>query len=299
MEQNKQPNWKGKSRGGSLGHLYFVFTIKHFGVRMAYLLLLFVVPYFVPFAPKASKSIWFYNRKILKYSILKSLIHLLVHYYRFGQTIIDKIAIGAGLHSQFQFEFENYPQFIDLLDSQQGLIMIGAHIGNWEIGGPFFGDYGSKLNIVMFDAEYQKIKEVIDRNASSKNYKIIALNEEGLESIIKIKAALDDKEYVCFQGDRFMSDKNTLQSTLLGYSATFPSGPYLLASRMNVPVVFYFSMREKGCKYRFHFKIAHPVDKNTAIKREEQLLEQYIEALEPIILKYPQQWFNFYQFWKT
>ena len=245
MTQKQQAEWKGKSRGGSLGHLCFVITIKYLGLRSAYALLMFVVPYFIPCAPKATRAIWFYNRTILGYNRLKSSVMLLVHYYRFGQTIIDKIAISNGMHDRFKFEFENYSEFIDLLNSNQGLVMIGAHIGNWEIGGPFFGDYGNKLNIVMFDAEYQKIKEVLEQNTSTRNYKIIALNEDGLESIIKIKSALDDKEYVCFQGDRFMNSKNTLPHEFLGRRAQFPSGPFLLASRMRVPVVYYFSMREK------------------------------------------------------
>ena len=36
--------------------------------------------------------------------------------------------------------------------------MIGAHVGNWEIGAPFFDEYGKKINIVMFDAEHEADK---------------------------------------------------------------------------------------------------------------------------------------------
>lgn len=297
MAQTKQPNWKGKSRGGSLGHLCFVITIKHLGVRAAYTLLYFVVPYFIPFAPKSTKAIWNYNRTILNYNHLKSFFKLLVHYYRFGQTIIDKVAIANGLQNRYKFDFENYPQFIELLNSGKGLIMIGAHVGNWEIGGPFFGDYGSKLNIVMFNAEYQKIKDILERSTSTKNYKIIPLNEDGIDSILKIKGALDNKEYVCFQGDRFMNDNNKMLQRFMGQDAYFPSGPYLLASRLNVPVVFYFSTRERGLRYKFHFTLAEPIVKNKTEKPENQLLNQYTVQLEEIVKKYPQQWFNFYKFW--
>lgn len=33
---------------------------------------------------------------------------------------------------------------------------------------------------------------------------MIAVNEGGIESILRIKEVLDRKEYVCFQGDRFV-----------------------------------------------------------------------------------------------
>ena len=41
--------------------------------------------------------------------------------------------------------------------------MIGAHVGNWEIGAPFFDEYGKKINIVMFDAEHKRIKEILEK----------------------------------------------------------------------------------------------------------------------------------------
>ena len=41
-----------------MGNAIFVRTIQLFGVKCAYVLLSFVVIYFIPFAPKATKAIW-------------------------------------------------------------------------------------------------------------------------------------------------------------------------------------------------------------------------------------------------
>ncbi len=280
-----------------MGHLFFIFTIKHLGIRAAYILLLFVVPYFVPFSPKSTKAIWYYNRRILKYNCLKAAWMILVSYYRFGQTIIDKIAVLNGLADRYTFDFDSYQDFIDVLNSGDGVVIIGAHVGSWEVGSPFFSDYGRKINIVMLDAEYQKIKETIEADVAEKNYKVIPLTNDSLDSIIRIKAAVDAKEYVCFQGDRFMSDHKVIVADFLGESARFPSGPFLVASRLRVPVVFYYAMREKNCRYRFFFTIADPIDRKAGIAAEQQLFDQYKTLLESVVKKYPQQWFNFYQFW--
>lgn len=297
MATHKQAEWKGKSRGGSLGHLFFILTIKYLGVGAAYTLLLFVVPYFIPFAPKATASIWYYNRNILHYSRLKAALMLFVSYYRFGQTIIDKVACSGGLVNKFKFEFDNFSNFIEQLNRGEGVVIIGAHIGSWEMGGSFFEDYGKKMNIVMYDAEFQKIKDVVEKHSAGRNYKIIPLNEDPITSILKIKMALDANEYVCFQGDRFLNTEKTITTQFMGQDAKFPLGPFLVASRMKASVIFYFAMREKGRCYKFYFKQALPIARKAGVHPEFELFEQYKKELEQVVHKYPQQWFNFYHFW--
>ena len=254
--------------------------------------------YFIPFAPNATKSTWFYARHILKYNRIRSLKMLLLNYYRLGQILIDKVAIGNGKVNQYQFKFERYPEFLQLLNSEQGVIMIGAHVGNWEIGVPFFDDYGKKINIVMYDAEHRRIKEILEKNGQDKEFKIIPVNEDNLTHVFRITEAINQKEYVCFQGDRYLNKEKLLTGILLGQKAPFPAGPFLLASRMKVPVVFYFAMREPGRTYRFHFIIAEPVVRTKEKKAEMALLEQYTVALEQILKRYPEQWFNYYPFWE-
>lgn len=299
MKQNKEKEWKGKTRGGSFGYLFFIFLIRGLGVKAAYAFLCLVVVYFIPFAPKATCAIWRYGRKRLGYGWFRSICLVWVNYYRLGQTLIDKVAVRAGKAQAYHFDFGNqYQDFLHLLNSGEGVVMIGAHVGNWEIGAPFFEDYGKKMNIVMYDAEYQKIKELIEKNTNGKNYKVIPVNEDSLAHVFKIKDALDRQEYVCFQGDRYTEGSQVLRMEFMGKDADFPAGPYLLASRLEVPVVFYFAIREKGMQYKFHFIVAEPVVRNRQLKPERALLRQYIRALEPIVKQYPEQWFNYYDFWK-
>lgn len=288
MENNKN-EWSGKSRGGTFGHKFFIFLIRRIGVKSAYAFLSLVVVYFIPFAPKATKAIWSYNRRILKYGAIKSALALYRHYYVFGQTIIDKVAINNGLSDKYKFEFDNYDKFIGLL-GQGPLFIIGAHVGCWEIGSGFFGNYASRLHVVMYDGEYQKIKESV--NSTSAAYKIIAINEGGIESLLKIKQAIDSGGYVCLQGDRYMDVSNTIHARFMGKSAMFPKGPFVLASKFSTPVVFYFAMRERGMRYRFIFKMIDP-DKSM-----KDILYIYLSELESIVHKYPQQWFNFYDVWQ-
>lgn len=287
--KNSRNEWSGKSRGGSFGHRFFVMLIRRVGIRASYTFLSLIVVYFIPFAPKATRAIWRYNRRILKYGRLKSVMKLYSHYYVFGQTIIDKIAINSGLQHKYKFEFDHYEQFAKQLD-KGAVIIIGGHIGCWEIGSQFFGDYSSRLNIVMFDGEYQKIKEVVQ--GMNTRYKIIAINEGGIESLLRIKQAVDNNEYVCFQGDRFVDRNNTCRVRFMGRDALFPIGPSQLAYKFNTPVVFYFAMREARRCYRFKFSTLEPG------LSQPEILKSYVTRFEQVVKEYPQQWFNFFDLWE-
>lgn len=288
MKSSEDKQWNGKSRGGSWGHRFFVAIIRTLGVRSAYLFLTFIAIYFIPFAPKATAAIWRYNRRILKYGVLRSAIYIYIHYFTFGQTIIDKIAINSGLGARYKFEYDNYEEFLKILDRGETII-IGAHVGCWEIGAQFFGDYGSRLNVVMYDAEYEKIKSVVQRMDIP--YKIIPINEGSIESLIRIKQALSAGEYVCMQGDRYLDKSGAMRVNFMGRDALFASGPTLMASKFKTPVVYYFAMRERGMKYRFIFKSVE------GGLTQEELMNIYIEEFEGVVRRYPQQWFNFYDVW--
>lgn len=299
MNPANEGRWKGRTRGGAFGYGFFIFLIRLLGIRAAYAFLCLVVVYFIPFAPKATRATWKYSRRILNYSRLRSVAFLFRNYYRLGQTLIDKVAVNAGETDAYHFDFgAGYDNFLNLLNSDQGVILIGAHIGNWEIGAPFFEEYGKKMHIVMYDAEYRKIKELLAKHTHAASYKIIPVNEDNLTHVFHISDALNKHEYVCFQGDRFTEGSQTLRASFMGKEARFPAGPYLLASRLKVPVVFYFALREKGMRYSFNFVSADPVLRGKGNKPEEAILRQYITALEKMLGKYPEQWFNYYDFWK-
>ena len=293
MSNNNDRRWNGKSRGGRFGYLFFVYSIKWLGLGFAYGFLSFVVIYFIPFAPKATAAIWKYNRGRRRLGRLKSVIELYRHYYVFGQTLIDRMALKAGLVERYNFQFDNYERFLEIIDGRQGVVMIGAHVGCWETGSVFFGKYGKKIHIVMLDDEHKRIKRVVEDNSKEENnFKIIAVNQDPLALVLQIKEALDNGEYICFNGDRYMNEKETFRTRFMGAEALMPSGPFKIAAKCRVPVVFHYAMREKKRTYRFIFSepaLGH--DKPVA------LLEQYAASLEHLLERYPRQWFNFYNFW--
>ena len=294
--------WEGKSRGGSFGYKVFIWLLRHIGLEATYLLLCLVVLYFIPFAPRQTRSAWVYSRSILGYGRMRASWFLVRSYFAFGKSIIDKVAIGSGMEDRFSFEFENHRMMLDLIESGKGYVAIGAHVGSWQMGAPFFGKYGSRINVVMYDHERQAVKKVLEDHVQEDSFKIIPIADDGISHVFEISNALRNGELVCFQGDRYMNEDRYLTAEFMGHDAKFPRGPFLLASRLRVPVVFYFAMRERGRRYRFHFFApgapgASGVQNDGRPLREEELFTQYVKSLETMVRRYPEQWFNYYDFW--
>ncbi|WP_400071755.1 hypothetical protein [Zobellia russellii] len=145
--------WEGKSKGTVLGYRIYIFFIKKLGLGASYLLLHFVVFYYCIFSVASTKAIFYYFHKRLGYSTLKSLFNVYRNYYVFGQTIIDKAAISAGLRDRFTYDFDGIEKIESLLEQKKGGILLSAHIGNFEVAQHFLQDINafSSINLVTWD----------------------------------------------------------------------------------------------------------------------------------------------------
>lgn len=288
-------DWDGKSKGNLLGYKIFVFFIKNTGVRSAYIVLYFVAAYYFLFLWKTNRVTFYYLHKRMGYSWLKAKRLLYTSYYVFGQTIIDKTAISAGMRDSFTYEFDGIETLKALLKQQKGAVLISAHIGNFEIAEFFLADIniGSRINLVTADMEQHAIKQYLESISLGTSVKLIIIKDD-LSHIYEINAALANNELVCFTGDRYMEDTKTLQEKFLGKEASFPSGPFLIASRLRVPVVFVYVMKEKNLHYHLYAREAEVKHRN-----EQALLKTYVESVTTMLRKYPLQWFNYFDFWKS
>jgi len=285
--------WDGKSKGTVLGYKIFVFFIKKAGIRSAYFILYFVASWYFLFLTKSNRAIFYYFRQRLGYSWLKSKRMVFRSYYTFGQTIIDKISISAGMRSHFTYEFDGVEILKRLLAEKKGGVLISAHMGNFEIAEHFFGeiDLDFQINLVTTDLEHSAIKNYIESITKKSGIKFIIVKDD-LSHIFEINAALARNELVCFTGDRYFEGVKFLSGELLGEQAKFPAGPFLIASRLKVPVVFVYVMKEPKLHYHLYAREAQVKHRD-----EKALLKAYTENVESMIGRYPLQWFNYFDFW--
>tara|TARA_R100000306_G_scaffold46671_2_gene44519 strand:+ start:67565 stop:68482 length:918 start_codon:yes stop_codon:yes gene_type:complete len=293
IDTQQENTWTGKSRGTVFGFKVFVFFIKNFGTRAAYLLMHLPIPYFCLFSRSNVKGLRYYFRKRLHYSWLKSSVSIYKTYYNFGQTLVDKIAIPIGNKDKYTYEFDGEEHITEMLALGEGGILISAHVGNFELAQYFFKqrNFDTAISIVITDQDHEDIKEYLGQFTKREHVNFIIVKED-LSHIFEINAALAQNRIVCISGDRFLNKAKTLEAKLLGKKAKFPIGPFQIATRLQVPVLFVYVMREPKRHYHLYAR------KVKIEQRDAQdLLNKFADHLERVVKKYPLQWFNFYDFW--
>jgi len=291
-------SWDGKTRGGLSGYRIFVYILKTFGLRPAYLLLRFVSFYFFLFSHQSNRHIRFYFSKVHGYGKGKSLLSIYQNYFLLGQVLIDKVAVMSGLGKRFSYHWDGEEHLRNMND---GGLLISAHIGSWEIAGNFLSRLDKTFNIVMLDKEHQKIKSYLEDVLTEKNLNVIPLRDD-LSHLLAIKQALENKELVAIHADRFIEGSKTIRHQFLGKDALFPEGPFYLAARFNAPVTYVFAVKESRRHYHFFATKAktYEITSKRSILEDElrPMIKDYICRMEEILKDYPLQWFNYHKFWE-
>ncbi|TBW29268.1 lipid A biosynthesis acyltransferase [Gramella sp. KN1008] len=285
--------WKGKSRGTLLGFRIYVQIIKKTGLYSAYFVLLFVAAYFILFSFTSTKSTYYLFRKRLGYSPLSSALNVYWSYFTFGRIQLDRVAITSGLKHKFSFEFDGIEHIENLLEQKKGGILLTAHIGNFNLAKHFFEEKHSEavVNLVITDFEHRQIKDYLESVTGRSEVRTIVLKED-LSHIFKMKEALSRNELLVFAADRYLKHSKTYKAEFLGEMVKFPQGPFKLAARNKIPVLFVHLMREKNFHYHFYARPYVPKE-----FKASEILKAYLDDLEKMVKKYPHQWYNYYDYW--
>jgi predicted LPLAT superfamily acyltransferase len=289
--------WQGKSKGTSLGYRIFVFLIGTTGKKGAYFLLRFVSFYYFLFSVKTSKHIIDFYRKKLQLSRISSIHKLYRNYFVLGQTLIDKVALMSGADTRYTFTFEGEEHLREMVKQKKGGLLLSGHLGNWEAAGHLLKRLNTRINVVMYDGEDEEIKKYVNEVTGNKSFNIIFVRND-LSHIYEITEVLNNNEIVCMHADRFLHGNKTVTANFFNEPARFPEGPFLLALRLNVPVVYVYAFKETSSHYHFFSTELKNFDRkngDTVIT----VAENYASHLELMTRKYPEQWFNYYDFWKA
>lgn len=289
--------WEGRSQGSTLGYRIFVWLLKTGGLKPTYALLHFVTIYYRLFVPKAIKPLRYLYEQRMGFSHNQANKLIKRNLIVFGQTLIDKIAILSGMRSSFEHvNLEGTQRIVDTLKEGKGGLVVSAHLGNWEVAGQLLDMLDVPINIVMYDGEGQEVKQYMDQFDSKRSFKIIYIKED-LSHIYEMSAALARNELICLHADRYRPGNRTMEHEFLGEKALFPAGPFILAAKLRAPVCFVFAFKEGNFRYRYYSYPAKMYEgRGTA--GMELMLDDYVALLEEKLKQYPDQWFNYYDFWQ-
>lgn len=286
--------WNGKTRGSLIGYKIFLFFINFLGLGFAYGLLRFVTYYYFLFAARPKAALLDFYKNVLHFSEHRAQKLVRTNFYIFGQTLVDRAAFLLGKDKEFTHIFENEQFLIDIRNAGKGGILLSAHLGNWETAGNLLkGRITPTINILMLDAEVENIKKYMDMSTGGSKFKIIAIKND-LSHVIAVRNALINNEFVAIHADRYMEGAKFIELDFLGKRAKFPYGPFVIASKFDAPVTFVFAAKDG--KYSYHLSATMPI---TTKMTPEEIASLYIAELEKKVKQFPEQWFNYFNFFQS
>jgi predicted LPLAT superfamily acyltransferase len=152
-----------KKRGNRLGMAIFKVSLKTFGLSGAYGLLYIVGLYYLVFDRLAvASSMAYIKRRFRGYGAIRRLAGVYRIFINQGKNLIDRYYLISGLGG-FDIELYGYDKLNALLSgSQKGVILLTAHVGNWQIAMTALEKLGRTVYLVMRPEENAAVKDALN-----------------------------------------------------------------------------------------------------------------------------------------
>jgi predicted LPLAT superfamily acyltransferase len=266
------------------------------GRRIARLALYPICAYFLLFSPRARKT----SREYLACALGRParFRDLWRHYFTFAATVLDRVYFIDGQFGHFDIEVKGRDLLRRTLAKGRGCILLGAHLGSFELLRTLAPEHRFSVNVVMYEENAAKITGVLNTLNPDIGLRTIVPGEPA--TVLRISECLARGEIIAMLGDRSAGSGKSVRCRFFGREAVFPQGPLLLALSLRVPVYLIAGLYEGGKRYFVHLE---PFCEEPSANRSERAAwirewtQRYAGRLEHFCRLAPYNWFNFYDFW--
>jgi predicted LPLAT superfamily acyltransferase len=220
------------------------------------------------------------------------------HFDAFATAILDRVMLACGRADDFQIDVDGLPALLATLERPSGAILLGAHLGSFEILRTLAANAPVPVWALMYRRNGGALTALLDQAAPALRERIIEIGDT--TSMLLARECLDRGEMVGMLADRCPSGHRTIPIPFLGSPAPFPAGPLLVAATLGAPVFLCYAIRTGPRHYRIGIE---PFADRLILRREHRAADltahiaRYAAALERLCHAHPYQWFNFFPFW--
>lgn len=293
------PGWAAKpERSNALAIRFIVWVALTLGRSVARLFLYPICLYFLLFAGEARTASKKYLRKVLGREARVS--DGFRHIHTFASTILDRVFLLNGRFDKFDVHAHLDGAAQAMIANKQGCILLGAHLGSFEIARAYADEIdGPSASVVMYEENARKLNAVLKAINPDLMQQVIALGK--IDSMLKVEQALQRGEFIGILADRGLEQGGaSVTCDFLGAPAKFPNGPLRMAYMLKSPVLLMVAVYRGGNRYDLYFEELMDMS-NVELPRNElirQAQQRYVARIEHYCRNAPYNWFNFYDFWK-
>lgn len=225
------------------------------------------------------------------------------HYRSFGLMVLEKLAAWLDDIDPEDLVSDNLEELDRVAGAEEGAIVFTSHLGNIELSRALARRRGANgITVFAHTRNAMRFNRILAAYNPRSAVDILEVEDINPATVIELRERLARGDWIVIAGDRIpLSGERRLTGLdFLGDPALFSQGPVLVASLLKRPVYAMNCVRD-GPHFRIFFdKIAEEIELPRS-GREEAIkgyISSYARILEDLCKKYPDQWYNLYDFWK-
>jgi predicted LPLAT superfamily acyltransferase len=286
-----------RERGSIIGIRLMLGLALLLGRPIARLLLYPVCLYFLLFSVKPRAG----SQKYLTHVLNRRphLADLFRHYFTFATVVLDRFFLLKDRYELFEIQIHGEDALLKTLHLGQGCLLLGAHLGSFEILRARGASNQIEVGLLMYDDNARMFNSAAKATNPALAASVIPLGRA--DSLFKVQERLHRSSCVGMLGDRTLNEEGQVRVPFLGEAASFPPAPFRIALALKRPVVLMVGLYCGGNRYELYFeKLFEPdgVDRARRAAAIEEAVRLYAQRLEHYCRQAPYNWFNFYDFWK-
>jgi len=307
------PNWnQSKEKGSPWALAFIVWFFKLLGPGLTYGLTYFIIWfYYLTDGPKRRHTADYLGR-LHDYAGEKSPFAKqpgfwqgLKLYQNFGEIIVDRFVNWTQPEKEFfDIEWKGQELLRAQIQTKRGALILSGHFGNVEVLRADAQGEELPVKMLMFVENAQKYVKMLGQINPQVMDHLICLESLNIGNLSLLQEEIEQGHLIGILADRITEGAPGKTSSLpwLGKDASFPQGPFALATILEVPVYTFFVFKSGPRKYEVEVR---PIFDGQPIKRKERqaaiekMQLDFLGHWEKLCVRYPYQWFNFYDFWKS
>lgn len=181
------------------------------------------------------------------------------------------------------------------LKKGNGVILLTAHFGNWELSSLVGAIKGYRMNVLARWQKFERLNGYLNKMRSFRGANVISKDDARVE----ITQALNNNEIVGILSDQDGGKRGEFVE-FLGRLSSTPKGVAHFSLRTGAPILPVFIIRRKGPSHRIVVEDDISVVASENINHDiHQILQRFADVLRRYIEQYPGQWLWLHKRWKS
>lgn len=291
--------YKQREQGAGTVRLEVLWIVyKIFGVRILKFVVWFISLFIWMFARDARTASKKFRARLNKYEkshkMQASKFSSFAHIRQFAYSLVDKMVAFCDTGKKINISIDknsDWAKFKSLIDHKHGAFLICSHLGNIDALNAIPNRGKMIMHAFMRTGQNAIFRRFLDRHNINLNTVFHLTDDIDISVAGEIYDAITRGELAMMAGDRVSANNpgRNISVEFLGKKSKLPIGVFKFAHSMECPVFAIFLLNTTHENYTLYIRQIDAKDTQT-------MVHEYISMLQELTLKYPRQWFNFYDF---